>query len=75
MEWLKEEVRIWVDVVEMVYGIEVEFRGGVRDGGNFRNRILFSDNSGFSKDILVFIVKLLCVYCGGNYGVWSCKGF
>lgn len=75
MEWLKEEVRIRVDAVEMAHGIEAEPRGGARDGGNFRNRTLFSDNSGFSKDTPVPTAKPPCVRCGGNHGVWSCKGF
>lgn len=75
MEWLKEEVRIRVDAVEMAHGIEAEPRGGARDGGNFRNRTLFSDNSGFSKDTPVPTAKPPCVHCGGNHGVWSCKGF
>lgn len=27
-DWLKEEVKIWIEVVKMVYGIEVDFNGG-----------------------------------------------
>ena len=32
-EWLKEEVKIRVDAVEMAHGIEAESKRGARDGG------------------------------------------
>lgn len=64
----------------MVYGIEVEVVGVVMvsgkqgdKGGCIRN--LFSKGSNFGKELVVFRSKLLCVYCGGNYGVWSCRRF
>lgn len=59
----------------MVYGIEVDFDGGVgikNSGWGGRSSSLYSKNSELSKDIFVFISKLLCVYCKENYGVRSC---
>ena len=79
-DWLKEEVRIRVEAVEMAHGIEAETVGTAMDsvkhvdkGGRIRN--LFSEGNHFGKEPVVPTSKPPCVYCGGNHGVWSCRRF
>ena len=79
-DWLKEEVRIRVEAVEMAHGIEAETVGAAMDsvkhvdkGGRIRN--LFSEGNHFGKEPVVPTSKPPCVYCGGNHGVWSCRRF
>ena len=79
-DWLKEEVRIRVEAVEMAHGIEAETVGAAMDsvkhvdkGGRIRN--LFCEGNHFGKEPAVPTGKPPCVYCGGNHGVWSCRRF
>jgi len=62
----------------MAHGIEAETVGAAKDrgeqvdkGGSIRN--LFSEGSNFGKEPAVPTSKPPCVYCGGNYEVWSCR--
>ena len=79
-DWLKEEVRIRVEAVEMAHGIAAEpaevARASVkrvkRGGGS---RTLFSTDNDQRREILGPTTKPPCVYCGGNHGVWSCRRF
>ena len=73
-------MRIRVEAVEMVHGIEAETVGTAMDsgkqvdkGGRIRN--LFSEGNHFGKEPAVPTSKPLCVYSGGNHGVWSCRRF
>ncbi|PFX19092.1 hypothetical protein AWC38_SpisGene16530 [Stylophora pistillata] len=77
---LLEEVRIRVEAVEMLNGIETETVGAAMDsgkqvdkGGRIRN--IFSEGNRFGKEPAVPRSKPPCVYCGGDHGVWSCRRF
>ena len=79
-DWLKEEVRIRVEAIELAHGIEAQIVGATKDcskhsdkGGRSRN--LFSKGSNFGRVTAVPTSKPPCVYCGGNHGVWRCKDF
>lgn len=79
-DWLKEEVRIRVEAVEMAHGIEAEPAEEVRTnwkrverGGG--SRALFSEGSDQSRETPGPTTKPPCVYCGDNHGVWSCRRF
>ncbi len=79
-DWLKEEVRVRVEAVEMVHGVEGidlslkrnEVGGGKsRYGDRGRSRTLFAGRGGVgSKD-----VKPPCALCEGNHGIWYCQRF
>ena len=79
-DWLKEEVRIRVEAVEMAHRIAAEpaevARASVkrveRGGGS---RTLFSMDNDQRRKTLGPTTKPPCVYCGGNHGVWSCRRF
>ena len=79
-DWLKEEVRIRVEAVEMAHGIKAETVGTAMDSGKHvdkggRTRNLFSVGNHLGKEPAVPTRKPPCVYCGGNHGVWSCRRF
>jgi hypothetical protein len=79
-DWLKEEVRVRVEAVEMVHGVEGidlslkrnEAGGGKsRYGDRGRSHTLFAGRGGVGgKD-----VKPPCALCEGNHGIWSCQRF
>ena len=77
-DWLKEEVRIRVEAVEMAHGIAAEpaevARASVkrveRSGGS---RILFSTGNDQRRETLGPTTKPPCVYCLGNHGFWSSR--
>ena len=79
-DWLKEEVRIRVEAVEMAHGIAAESaevaRASVkrveRGGGS---RTLFSTDNDQRRETLGPTTKPPCVCCGGNHGLWSCRRF
>ena len=76
-DWLKEEVRIRVEAVEMAHGIEAEAAGNGGKHGDKGGRVrnFFSEGGNFSKETAVPTSKPPCVYCGENHGVWSCRRF
>ena len=79
-DWLKEEVRVRVEAVEMAHGIEAEPVGGAADGGKHGDRgrgsrSFFGENSNFGKETPFLRSKPPCAYCIGNHGVWSCRRF
>ena len=79
-DWLKEEVRIRVEAVEMAHGIEAKTVGAAVDSGKHvdrggRIRNLFSEGHNFGKEPAVPTSRPPCVYCGRNHGVWSCRRF
>ncbi|CAB4043201.1 Hypothetical predicted protein, partial [Paramuricea clavata] len=79
-DWLKEEVRVRVEAVEMVHGVEgmdLSLKRNEAGGGKFRygdrgrSRTLFAGRGGVGgKD-----VKPPCALCEGNHGIWSCQRF
>ena len=79
-DWLKEEVRIRVEAVEMAHGIATEpaevarasLKRGERGGGS---RTLSSTDNDQRRETLGPTTKPPCVYCEGNHGVWSCRRF
>ena len=76
-DWLKEEVRVRVEAVEMAHGIEAEPVGGAAGGGKHGDRghgsrSFFGENSNFGKETPFLRSKPPCAYCKGNHGVWSC---
>ena len=78
--WLKEEVRIRVEAVEMAHGIaaepvEVARASGKRVERGGGSRTLFSTDNEQRRETLGPTPKPPCVYCGGNHGVWSCRRF
>ena len=79
-DWLKEEVRIRVEAVEMAHAIEAETVGVAMDSGKqvdkgVRIKNLSSEGKNFGKEPVVPTSKPPCVFCGGNQGVWSCRRF
>jgi len=77
-DWLKEEVRIRVEAVEMAHGVEAKTVWAAVDSGKHvvkgsRIRNFFSEGNNFGKEPAVPTSKPPCVYCGGNHGVWSCR--
>ena len=79
-DWLKKEVRVQVEAVEMAHGIEAEPIGGAVGGGKHgdrghRSRSFFGENSNFGKETPFLRSKLPCAYCKGNHAVWSCRRF
>ena len=73
-DWLKEEVRIRVEAVEMAHGIEAKTVGAAGNGGKHgdkggRVRNFFSEGGNFSKETAVPTSKPPCVYCGGNHSL------
>ena len=78
--WLKEEVRIRVEAVEMAHGIAAEPVEVARASGKSveragGSRTLFSTDNEQRRETLEPTPKPPCVYCGGNHGVWSCRRF
>ena len=65
-DWLKEEVKIWVQAVEMAHWIEVETVGAAVDSGKQVDksgliRNLFSESSNFGKEPAVATTEPPCV--------------
>ena len=77
-DWLKEEVRIRVEAVEMVHGVVDKDDGKRAEGSGGRGRLgergygrsYFSGGTGSRVG-----VKPPCASCVGNHGVWWCKKF
>ena len=79
-DWLKEEVRIRVEAVQIAQGIAAEpaeVAGAsvkrVKRGGG--SGTLFSTDNDQLRETLEPTTKPPCVHCGGDHGVWSCKQF
>ena len=77
-DWLKEEVRIRVEAVEMVHGVVDKDDGKRAEGSGGRGRLgergygrsYFSGGTGSRV-----VEKPPCALCAGNHGVWSRKKF
>jgi hypothetical protein len=77
-DWLKEEVRIRVEAVEMVHGVVDKDDGKRAEGSGGRGRLgergygrsYFSGGTGSRV-----VDKPPCASCAGNHGVWPCKKF
>ena len=79
-DWLKEEVRIRVEAVEMAPGIaaepvEVARASGKRVERGGGSRTLFSTDNNQRSETLGPTPKPPCVYRGDNRVVWSCRRF
>jgi hypothetical protein len=84
-DWLREEVAIRVEAVEMAYGLdnedEVPYKGRItKDGGIGKKRSLFSGSGDPRKRNQEgdpdWKRKPPCEFCGGStHGIWSCRSF
>ncbi len=84
-DWLREEIAIRVEAVEMAYGLdnedEVPYKGRItKDGGIGKKRSLFTGSGDPRKQNQESDpegkCKPPCEFCGGStHGIWSCRSF